>query len=180
MVWLVRGDPARARSKVGVPTTVPTLSRDHGGSDASDHRDRPAQGDPHAVAVNGSEHEVARLKIRAIRDQVAKLLTWAVPFPSRRWAIEGAEGLGFLLAQLVIDAGRCAHRTTIQGPGGQQGTTPSQRDRSRILATGSSAKSLPDPHQTLRQTATTGRTHAPAHARIGSVTECDGCVALAS
>ena len=66
--------------------------------------------DPHkashtAVAVNGSEDEISRLKIRATRDQVAKLLTWAAPFPARTWAIEGAEGLGFLLAQQLVTAG---------------------------------------------------------------------------
>ena len=32
------------------------------------------------VAVNGSEDEISRLKVRATRDQVAKLLTWAAPF----------------------------------------------------------------------------------------------------
>ena len=40
-----------------------------------------------------------------------------------------------------------------EGPGGQEGTTRSQRDRSRILTTGSSAKPLPDPPSTLRQPA---------------------------
>jgi hypothetical protein len=59
--------------------------------------------DPHkashtAVAVSGDEDELARLKVRASRGQVDQLLTWAAPFPSRTWAIEGAEGLGFLLA----------------------------------------------------------------------------------
>ena len=55
--------------------------------------------DPHkathtAVAVDGSEDELSRLKVRATRDPVAKLLTWAAPFPSRTWAIEGAEDSG--------------------------------------------------------------------------------------
>ena len=53
--------------------------------------------DPHkathtAVAVSGDEDELARLKLRASRGQVDKLLTWAAPFPSRMWAIEGARG----------------------------------------------------------------------------------------
>ena len=44
--------------------------------------------DPHkathtAVAVNGSEDELSRLKVRATRAQVDKLLTWAAPFASR-------------------------------------------------------------------------------------------------
>ena len=60
--------------------------------------------DPHkathtAVAIGDREDEISGLKVRATRDQVAKLLTWSAPFPSRLWAVEGAEGLGFLLAQ---------------------------------------------------------------------------------
>jgi hypothetical protein len=56
--------------------------------------------DPHkashtAVAVSGDEDELARLKVRASRGQLDQLLSWAAPFPSRTWAIEGAEGLGF-------------------------------------------------------------------------------------
>ena len=31
-------------------------------------------------------------------------MAWAEPFPQRRWAIEGAEGLGFLLAQQLVAA----------------------------------------------------------------------------
>ena len=66
--------------------------------------------DPHkathtAVAVNSSEDELSRLKVRATRAQVDKLLTWAAPFASRTWAIEGAEGLGFLLAQQLVARG---------------------------------------------------------------------------
>ena len=71
--------------------------------------------DPHkathtAVAVNGSEDELSRLKVRATRAQVDKLLTWAAPFASRTWAIEGAEGLGFLLAQQLVTAGENRRR----------------------------------------------------------------------
>jgi hypothetical protein len=56
--------------------------------------------DPHkathtAVAVNGSEDELSSLRVRATRAQVDKLLTWAAPFASRTWAIEGAEVSGF-------------------------------------------------------------------------------------
>ena len=78
-----------------------------------------------AVAVNGGEGELARLKVRATRAQVEKLLTWAAPLPSRTWAIEGAEGLGFLLAQQLVTAGETvvdvpatlAARTRVLGSG---------------------------------------------------------------
>ena len=54
---------------------------------------------------------------------------------------------------------------TIEGPGGQEGTTRSQRDRSHILTTGSSAKPLPDPDLNATTTGTTSRTTAPKTGR---------------
>jgi hypothetical protein len=33
------------------------------------------------------------------------LLAWAEPFERRRWAIEGADGLGYLLSQQLVAAG---------------------------------------------------------------------------
>jgi transposase len=66
--------------------------------------------DPHksshtAVAIAETEDEVAAKKVRATRSQVAQLLAWAEPFPSRTWAVESASGLGFLLAQQLVAAG---------------------------------------------------------------------------
>ena len=65
--------------------------------------------DPHkathtAVALGEGELELARLEVRSGRSQLERLLDWATPFPQRRWAIEGAEGLGFLLAQQLVAA----------------------------------------------------------------------------
>jgi transposase len=65
--------------------------------------------DPHkashtAVAVGHGEVELARLQVRSGRNQLGRLLAWAEPFASRRWAVEGAEGLGFLLAQQLVAA----------------------------------------------------------------------------
>ena len=118
--------------------------------------------DPHkashtAVAVNGSEDEISRLKIRASRDQVAKLLTWAAPFPARTWAIEGAEGLGFLLAQQLVTAGETvvdvpatlAARTRVLGAGRSNNNDPNDamsvavtalrtRDLRRVQSVGNS------------------------------------------
>jgi transposase len=66
--------------------------------------------DPHeathmAVAIDSDERSVARLEVRAQRDQTQRLLAWAAPFPDRRWAIESADGLGKLLAQQLLAAG---------------------------------------------------------------------------
>jgi transposase len=65
--------------------------------------------DPHkashtAVALGDGEVELARLQLRSGRSQLSRLLAWAEPFDRRRWAIEGAEGLGFLLAQQLLAA----------------------------------------------------------------------------
>jgi len=103
--------------------------------------------DPHkathtAVAVNGSEDEISRLKIRASRDQVAKLLTWAAPFPARTWAIEGAEGLGFLLAQQLVTAGE----TVVDVPA-------TLAARTRVLGTGRSNKNDPNDAMSVAVTA---------------------------
>ena len=52
--------------------------------------------DPHktthmAVAIDGDEHAMARLEVRADRAQTPRLLAWAAPLgPERTWAIESA------------------------------------------------------------------------------------------
>lgn len=66
--------------------------------------------DPHkathtAVAVDGDEVELARAKVRATRNQVPQLLSWAEPLGERTWAIESASGLGYLLSQQLVAAG---------------------------------------------------------------------------
>jgi transposase len=66
--------------------------------------------DPHkashtAVVIDRDERELARLTVRASRGQVGELLAFAAPFTERRWAIESAGGLGFLLAQQLVRAG---------------------------------------------------------------------------
>jgi hypothetical protein len=48
-----------------------------------------------AVAISTAEDELARKKVRATRTQVDQLLAWAEPFPTRLWAIEGADGMGY-------------------------------------------------------------------------------------
>jgi hypothetical protein len=56
--------------------------------------------DPHkathtAVAIDRSEAELARAKVRATRRQVPQLLGWAEPLGERTWAVESAGGLGY-------------------------------------------------------------------------------------
>src|SRR3954454_23812946 len=69
--------------------------------------------DPHksshtATAVDASLAEVGTIRVRSSRTTVSQLLAWAQQFPERRWAIEGARGLGQLLAQQLVAAGEMA------------------------------------------------------------------------
>ena len=43
--------------------------------------------------------------MRASAAQAQRLLTWAAAWPERTWAVEGAGGLGHLLAQQLVAAG---------------------------------------------------------------------------
>src|SRR4029078_2356006 len=66
--------------------------------------------DPHkashtAVAIDDRESELDRTRVRATRKQATQLLAWAEPLGARTWAIESAGGLGYLLAQQLVDAG---------------------------------------------------------------------------
>ena len=48
----------------------------------------PHKGSHTATALDATEHELARRKVRAGRWQVEQLLAWATPFAARTWAIE--------------------------------------------------------------------------------------------
>ena len=66
--------------------------------------------DPHkashtAVAISGAEEPLGELRVRASGAQAERLLAWAAAWPQRTWAVEGAGGLGHLLAQQLVAAG---------------------------------------------------------------------------
>jgi len=66
--------------------------------------------DPHksshtAVAIGLSEERLGGLQVRACPSQAEQLLAWAAGWPERAWAVEGAAGLGHLLAQQLVAAG---------------------------------------------------------------------------
>ena len=66
--------------------------------------------DPHkathtAVAIGGDEAELDRITVRATIKQTEQLRKWAMTFGECTWAIESAGGLGYLLAQQLVDAG---------------------------------------------------------------------------
>ena len=66
--------------------------------------------DPHkashtAVAINAAEEPLGQLRVRACAAQAERLLAWAQAWPERTWAVEGADGVGHLLAQQLLAAG---------------------------------------------------------------------------
>ena len=66
--------------------------------------------DPHkathtAVAIDGDEHVVDKFQIRASSRQAERLREWADRFGEREWAVESANGLGYLVAQQLVAAG---------------------------------------------------------------------------
>ena len=94
--------------------------------------------DPHkathtAVAIDRTEAELARARVRASRTQVPQLLRWAEPLGERRWAIESAGGLGYLVAQQLVAAGEIV----LDVPA-------TLASRVRVLGTGRSDKNDPN------------------------------------
>src|ERR687892_272272 len=65
----------------------------------------PHKGSHAAAAVNGDDQAVAELEVAASKQQTRELLAWADRFPERRWAVESANGHGYLLAQQLVAAG---------------------------------------------------------------------------
>jgi transposase len=66
--------------------------------------------DPHksshtAVAIGSGEQPLGELQVQACPSQAEQLLAWAAAWPERAWAVEGAAGLGHLLAQQLVAAG---------------------------------------------------------------------------
>jgi len=66
--------------------------------------------DPHknshtAVAIGSAEEPLGELQVQACPSQAETLLAWAAAWPERTWAVEGAAGLGHLLAQQLVAAG---------------------------------------------------------------------------
>jgi transposase len=66
--------------------------------------------DPHkashtAVVISAAEEPLGELRVRACAAQAERLLAWAAAWPQRTWAVEGAGGIGHLLAQQLVSAG---------------------------------------------------------------------------
>jgi transposase len=65
----------------------------------------PHKASPTAVVIGAAEEPLGTLRVRACVAQAERLLAWAVAWPERTWAVEGAGGTGHLLAQQLVAAG---------------------------------------------------------------------------
>jgi transposase len=109
--------------------------------------------DPHkashaAVAVGGDEQQLGQVRVRASALQATRLLEWAAAWPERAWAVEGAGGLGHLLAQQLVAAGERV-----------LGVQPKLAARVRLLA--SEAVNKNDPNDARSVAVTALRSRAP-------------------
>jgi transposase len=94
--------------------------------------------DPHkashtTVAIDPAEVPLGQLQVRACAAQAERLLAWAQAWPQRTWAVEGAGGVGHLLAQQLLAAGERV--LDVQ---------PKLAARVRLLAAGNISKNDPN------------------------------------
>ena len=86
-----------------------------------------------AVVISAAEEPLGEVRVRACAAQAERLLAWAAPWPERAWAIEGADGVGHLLAQQLLAAGERV--LDVQ---------PKLSARVRLLAAGATNKNDPN------------------------------------
>jgi transposase len=134
VAWLKRGVSAAKVLELGVPATV--LARRNGRSVSM--AAVMIGVDPHkashtAVAISAAEEPLGELRVRACAVQAERLLAWAAAWPQRTWAVEGAGGLGHLLAQQLLSAGE----RVLDVP-------PKLGARVRLLAAGDTNKNDPN------------------------------------
>jgi transposase len=65
----------------------------------------PHKGSHTAVVISPAEEPLGEIRVRASTAQAGKLAEWAAAWPERTWAVEGAAGLGRLLARQLVAAG---------------------------------------------------------------------------
>ena len=113
----------------------------------------PHKGSHTAVAIGAAEEPLGKLRVRASAAQAERLVAWAAAWPERTWAVEGAGGLGHLLAQQLVAAGERV--LDVQ---------PKLGARVRLLATGTSNKNDPNDALSVAVAALRSRTRRPVTA----------------
>ena len=119
----------------------------------------PHKGSHTAVVISAAEEPLGEVRVRACAGQAERLLAWAAAWPERTWAIEGARGLGHLLAQQLLAAGERV--LDIQ---------PKLGARVRLLAAGDTNKNDPNDARSVAVAAlrspTPRRVQADDHAAV--------------
>ena len=114
--------------------------------------------DPHkathtAVVIGPAEEPLGEVRVRASAGQAEKLVAWAADWPERTWAVEGAAGLGRLLAQQLVAAGERV--LDVQ---------PKLASRVRLLQAGDTNKNDPNDALSVAVAALRSRTARPVTA----------------
>jgi transposase len=65
----------------------------------------PHKGSHTAVAISLAEEPLGELRVQSSAFQAERLVAWAAAWPERTWAVEGAGGLGHLLARQLVATG---------------------------------------------------------------------------
>jgi transposase len=112
----------------------------------------PHKGSHTAVVIDPAEMMLGQVRVRAGAAQAQRLLAWAAAWPERTWAVEGARGMGHLLAQQLVAAGERV--LDVQ---------PKLGARVRLLATGATNKNDPNDARSVAIAAL--RSAAPALVR---------------
>jgi transposase len=93
----------------------------------------PHKGSHTAVVIDRAEVVLGQVRVRTSAAQAQRLLAWAAAWPERTWAVEGARGMGYLLAQQLVAAGEQV--LDVQ---------PKLGARVRLLASGATNKNDPN------------------------------------
>jgi len=120
--------------------------------------------DPHkathtAVAVDDGEQVIGELTLEASNDQAERLTGWADRFTKREWAVESANGLGYLIGRQLVAHGETvfdvppvlAARVRLMGSGRSQKNDPNDARSIAIAALRSDRLAVvkPDDHVTV-------------------------------
>jgi transposase len=120
--------------------------------------------DPHkathtAVAIDDDENVIDEFTLEASNNQAERLTGWADRFTKREWAVESANGLGYLIGQQLVACGETvfdvppvlASRVRLMGSGKSQKNDPNDARSIAIAALRSDRLSTvqPDDHVTV-------------------------------
>ena len=113
----------------------------------------PHKGSHTAVVIGPAEEPLGEIRVGASAAQAEKLAEWAAAWPERTWAVEGAAGLGRLLAQQLVAAGERV--LDVQ---------PKLASRVRLLQSGDTNKNDPNDARSVAVAALRSKTARPVMA----------------